>query len=304
MRQLNWINQDVISTINMEKNDMEQVFDVADTLRPVAEGREKSRALEGKILGNLFYESSTRTRLSFESAMLRLGGGCTGFADPASSRAVTKGFEQKELLDDMIRVVEKYVDIIVIRSLHDGSAELSANYASVPVINAGDGRNEHPTQALLDLYTIRHEKKNIDGLKIVQLGCLNVSRSQRSFAFAVSKYDVDLVFLSPKKYAFGRDVLNKIEKNLGHKPTVVTSSKALPTIADADVIRVTFGIQPINARTLQKAKNDLIVLHPLPRGPEVARDVDSTPHAVYFREVFNGLCTRMALLSLILGSVK
>lgn len=283
---------------------MEHVFDVADSLRPVAEGREISKALSGKILGNLFYESSTRTRLSFESAMLRLGGGCTGFADPASSRAVTKGFEQKELLDDMIRVVERYVDVIVIRTLQDGSAQISADYANIPVINAGDGKNEHPTQALLDLYTIRHERNHIDGLKIVQLGCLNVSRSHRSFAFAISKYDVDLVFLSPKKYAFGRDILSRVEKNLGHKPTIVTSSKALPTILDADVIRVTFGIQPITARTLQKTKSDLTVLHPLPRGPEIARDVDSSAKAAYFREVFNGLCTRMALLSLVLGSVN
>lgn len=293
--------KDVVSMLDFTRRDLEHLFETSEKMIPIAEGRRKSRILEGKNLGVLFYEPSTRTRISFEAAMLRLGGGVTGFANPMVTRAAGTGIEAKEQLDDMIRVVEKYVDVMVIRSLVDGTAKSAADYAKIPVINGGDGATEHPTQAMLDLFTILKEKKKIDGLKIVQMGRLVDSRSHKSFALGVSNFDVDLVLVSPEEGQLPNQLIERIKKS-GLKPEIVNEPDPLPYIRDADVIRVTFGPYVVNRDFLKSLKKDVTILHPLPRGPEVARDVDETPNACYFRQVFYGLCVRMALLSLILGA--
>jgi len=294
--------RDVVSILDFTREDLEHLFRVSEEMIPIAEGRVKSRILEGKNLGVLFYEPSTRTRLSFESAMLRLGGGVTGFADPRVTRASGIGKEPKEELDDMVRVVEKYVDVMVIRSLAEGSARTAADYAKIPVINGGDGVTEHPTQAMLDLFTILKEKGKIDGLKIVQMGNIRGSRTAKSFALALSNFDVDLVLLSPKKTSFSSQLVKTIEQKLGHKPRIVNGRDPIPHIKDADVLRVNSGPYVVNKVLLEKLKQDVTILHPMPRGREIARDVDRTPNAAYFRQTFFGLCTRMALLALILGA--
>ncbi len=294
--------RDVISILDFTRKDFEHLLEVSNEMIPVAERRTRLKILEGNVLGVLFYEPSTRTRISFESAMLRLGGAVTGFATPTVTRASGTGGEPKEELDDMIRVVERYVDVMVIRSLTDGSARTAANYAKVPVINGGDGVTEHPTQAMLDLFTILKEKGRIDGLKIVQMGNLAGSRSQKSFALGISNFDVDLVLIAPKRSSLSEELVKTIESKLGRRPNIVNERDPLRHICDADVIRVTTGPYCINKALLGKLNRDVTILHPMPRGPEVARDVDGSPNAAYFRQVFYGVCTRMALLSLILGA--
>ena len=293
--------KDVISILDFARKDLERLFEVSDEMIPLAKGEERTRVLEGKNLGVLLYEPSTRTRISFESAMLRLGGGVTGFSNPMVTRASGTGGEPKEELDDMIRVVEKYVDVIVIRSLTDGTAKTAAHYAEIPVINGGDGVTEHPTQAMLDFFTIQKEKGRIDGLKVVQMGNLAGSRSQKSFALGISNFDVDLVLISPKDGSLPETLIKAIESKMGRKPKVVNETDLLLYISDADIIRVSTGPYLIDKTVLMKLRPGVTILHPLPRGPEVARDIDETPNAAYFRQVFYGLCTRMALLSLILG---
>lgn len=301
---LGFLQKDVISILDFTRTDLEHLLQVSNEMIPIAEGKQTSKILEGKVLGVLFYEPSTRTRLSFESAMLRLGGGVTGFATPAVTRVSGSGNEPKEELDDTIRVIENYVDVMVIRSLTEGSAKMAANYARIPVINGGDGVTEHPTQAMLDLLTIQKEKGRIDGLKIVQIGNLAGSRSQKSFSLGVSNFKVDLVLASSRKQAYSKKLIDKIESKLGRPPTIVNQRDPLAQVRDADIIRVTTGPYLVNKALLKKLKPDATILHPLPRGPEVARDVDKSPNAAYFRQTFYGVCTRMGLLSLILGAIQ
>lgn len=301
---MEFAGRDVISILDFTRRDLEHLFKVSDRMIPIAQGKRKSKLLEGKNLGVLFYEPSTRTRISFEAAMLRLGGGITGFADPLITRAAGGAHEAKEELDDMIRVIDAYVDVIVIRSLTEGSAKTAADYAKVPVINGGDGMTEHPTQAILDLYTILKEKGKIDGLKIAQIGNLAGARTAKSFALGASAFDVDLVFVTREEDSFSDDLIEKMERRLGRKPTVVHDADPVPYIADADIVRVNGGPYTLDMSMLRKLKKDVRILHPMPRGPEIAREVDTTPNAAYFREVFYGMVTRMALLSLILGRIR
>jgi len=301
---LGFVGKDVISILDFTRKDLEHLFKVSDGMIPIAQGKHKSRILEGKNLGVLFYEPSTRTRISFEAAMLRLGGAITGFSSPSVTRASGTGGEPKEELDDMIRVVEKYVDIMVIRSLTEGSAKTAAEYSKVPVINGGDGVTEHPTQAMLDLFTILKEKRKIDGLEIAQIGNLANSRSAKSFLLGVASFDVDLTLVSPKESSLSNELVAKIRSRLGHEPRISNESDPLPYIRNADVVRVNTGPYVLNREMLNEMKPDVTILHPLPRGPEIARDVDETKNAAYFRQVFCGLVTRMALLSLILGRIK
>jgi len=276
-------------------------------MEPVAKNR--STMLQGKILATLFYEPSTRTRLSFESAMHRLGGTAIGFAE-AEIASVKKG----ENLADTMRVVENYADIIALRHPLEGAARLAAEFAEVPVINAGSGAEEHPTQALLDLYTMKKELGGIDGLNVALAGDLRFGRTVHSLAYALSLYEVKLYFISPDLLRMRREVLDTISERI---KVVETSSldEALPKL---DVLYVTRiqkerfpdaaeyarvkGSYKIDAVTLKNAKKDMIVLHPLPRVDEISADVDSTAHARYFQQVWNGIVTRMALLALILGA--
>jgi aspartate carbamoyltransferase catalytic subunit len=270
-----------------------------------------SDMLKGKILANLFFEPSTRTRLSFESAMLKLGGNTIGFGD-AEITSVKKG----ENLADTIRTVENYADIIALRHPLEGAAKLAAEFARIPVINAGSGAEEHPTQALLDLYTIQKEKRKIDGLKIALVGDLRYGRAVHSLAYALSLYKIELTLVSPEQLRMRREVLRSIQKKI----QVSETQNLDRIIPQTDVLYVTRiqkerfpdqaeyakvkGAYRIDLKTLANAKKDLVILHPLPRVDEIAAEVDATPQARYFQQVWNGIVVRMALLALVLGADK
>ena len=301
--------RDITSIEDFTQQEISYILRKAKIMEPLA--AKGSDMLKGRILANIFFEPSTRTRLSFESAMLKLGGNCIGFAD-AESASVKKG----ENLADTIRTVENYADIIALRHPLEGAAKLAAEFAKIPVINAGSGAEEHPTQALIDLYTIQKEKGKIDGLKIAVIGDLRYGRTVHSLAYALSLYDVELTLVSPESLRMRREVLRAIHDKI----SVVETHDLEKTLPQTDVLYVTRiqkerfpdqaeyakvkGTYRIDKKTLQNAKPDLTILHPLPRLDEIAPEVDATPQARYFQQVRNGVVVRMALLALILGAAK
>lgn len=301
--------RDIISIKDFSKEEINHVFKVAKTMEPLAvKGCEM---LRGKILATLFFEASTRTRLSFESAMLRLGGSTLGFAE-AEIASVRKG----ENLADTIRTVDNYVDVIAMRHPLEGAARLAAEFSKVPVVNGGSGAEEHPTQALLDMYTMMKEKGRIEGLKIALVGDLRYGRTVHSLAYALSLYDIELYLVSPEALRMRREVLQTIKERI----QVIEKTSLEKIIPVVDVLYVTRiqkerfpdpaeyakmkGSYRIDLQTLSDAKKNLIVMHPLPRVDEIASEVDDTPYARYFQQVRNGIVVRMALLALILGAVK
>lgn len=301
--------RDIISIRDFKRDEIDYILEVAEAMEPLAV--KGSSMLNGKILATLFFEPSTRTRLSFEAAMHKLGGSTIGFAE-AEIASVKKG----ENLVDTIRTVENYADVIAMRHPLEGAARLAAEYSRVPIINGGSGAEEHPTQALLDLYTIKKEKGRIDGLRIALIGDLRYGRTVHSLAYALSYYDVELYLVSPESLRMRREVLMTISEKI---PVVEESNleKIMPIV---DVLYVTRiqkerfpdpaeymkvkGSYRVGVEMLWKAKPELIILHPLPRTDEIPPEVDATPHARYFQQVWNGIVTRMALLALILGAVK
>jgi aspartate carbamoyltransferase catalytic subunit len=306
---LGFENRDIISIKDLSKDDINHVFKIAKSMEPLAV--KGSEMLRGKILATLFFEASTRTRLSFESAMHRLGGSTIGFAE-AEIASVKKG----ENLADTIRTVENYADAIAMRHPLEGAARLAAEFSKVPIINGGSGAEEHPTQALLDLYTMVKEKGKIDKLKIAFVGDLRYGRTVHSLAYALSLYGVELYLVSPETLRMRREVLQTIKERI---PVMEKTSleKIVPLV---DVLYVTRiqkerfpdpaeyakvkGSYRIDLEALTEAKKDLIIMHPLPRVDEIAPEVDNTPYARYFQQVRNGIVVRMALLALILGAVK
>ncbi len=309
---MDFLNKDVISIKDLSKPEILSIVNVAKKMVPYAKGVKHTNILNKNILSTLFFEPSTRTRLSFESAMNRLGGRVIGFAEP-SSTSQKKG----ESLADTIRMADSYGDIIVIRHPQEGAARLSAEFAESPVINAGDGAGHHPTQCLLDLFTIITEKKKIKGDKIVLLGDLKYGRTVHSLAYALSLFGANLVFVSPENLKMPKEVINECKK-LGVEPSNTTNLER--AIKDADVLYVTriqkerfpdaeeynqvVGTYKVDLNLLKHAKEDLIIMHPLPRVVEIDPAVDRTPHALYFKQAFNGVPVRMALLYLILGGKK
>lgn len=304
--------KDVVSIKDLSKKEIDHILSVAESMIPYATAEKCSDMLKGKIMSSLFFEPSTRTRLSFESAMHRLGGKVIGVADPTSS-SLRKG----ESLADTVRMADVYSDVMVLRHSQEGAARLAAEFAHHPVINAGDGAGRHPTQCLLDLFTIKAEKKKITGNKVILLGDLKYGRTVHSLAYALSLFGVDLTFVSPKTLEMPREVVKECE-GLGVSP--ISTTVLEKAVKDADVLYVTriqkerfpdseeynrvAGVYRIDNVLLSSAKKDLIVMHPLPRVGEIAAEVDRTPHAVYFRQAFNGVLVRMALLALLLGKVK
>jgi len=289
--------RDIISLRDFSRAEVDYVLEMSRAMESMA--RTGSDLLQGKILATLFYEPSTRTRLSFESAMHRLGGSTIGFAE-AEIASVKKG----ENLADTIRVVESYADIIVVRHPLEGAARLAAEFASVPVINGGSGAEEHPTQALLDR------------LNVALVGDLRYGRTVHSLAYALSLYKARLFFISPNMLRMRREVLEAIKEKI----EVNEKSNLEEVIQDIDVLYVTRiqkerfpdaaeyakvkGSYTIDLALLERAKEDMIILHPLPRVDEIAPEVDNTSHARYFQQVWNGIVTRMALLALILGKIE
>jgi aspartate carbamoyltransferase catalytic subunit len=306
---MNFKGKDIISIKDFSKKEINQILNQAKKMVPYAKGEKYNDLLKGKVLSSLFFEPSTRTRLSFESAMNRLGGRVIGFSDP-SGTSLKKG----ESLADTIRMADAYSDVIVMRHPQEGAARLAAEFADVPVLNAGDGAGRHPTQCLLDLFTILTEKKKIEKNKVVLLGDLKYGRTVHSLAYALSLYDVELTFVSPGSLKMPKEVINSC-KELGVEP--VSTSSLEKAIKDADVLYATriqkerfpdaeeynkvVGTYKINNELLSNAPENLIVMHPLPRVTEIDPEVDSTLHALYFKQAFNGVPIRMALLSLVTG---
>lgn len=306
-REIGLEGRDVISIKDFTRDEIDHILKTAGSMRPVL--KRGSTTLSGKILGSLFYEPSTRTKLSFEASIYKLGGSVIGFGSEEISSA-----KKGENLSDTIRVVENYADVIVIRHPYEGAAKMAAEFATVPVINAGSGGKEHPTQAMLDLYTIINEKGSIDGLNIGLLGDLRYGRTVHSLAYALSLYDVKLFLISPPQLRMRQEVLDDVKDKIEYRE-VEDIDGVLP---DLDVLYVTRiqkerfadlyeyekvkGAYRVTLGTLKDAKEDLIVMHPLPRVDEIAPEVDDTPHAKYFDQARNGLFVRMALLCLVLGA--
>jgi aspartate carbamoyltransferase catalytic subunit len=305
---LDFKGRDIVSIQDFSREEINYILEKSQAMEPLA--TRGSDMLKGKILATLFFEPSTRTRLSFEAAMLKLGGSTIGFAD-AEIASVRKG----ENLADTIRTVENYANVIALRHPLEGAAKLAAEFSKVPILNGGTGAEEHPTQALMDLYTIKKEKEKIDGLKIALLGDLRYGRTVHSLAYALSLYDIELYLISPESLRMRREVIRAVKNRIS-----IFEDKSLEQIIpQIDVLYVTRiqkerfpdpaeyvkvkGIYRISLETLRNARKDLILLHPLPRLDEIAPEVDSKPQARYFQQVWNGIVVRMALLALVLGAL-
>lgn len=311
--------RDILSLEDFARADFETVFEAGDRFDPVAKSRRSIDLLAGKILVSAFFQASTRTRLAHESAMLRLGGHVTGFADPKMTRA---GDFYRESLKDTAHMLEYYGDVIVTRHPQIGAPHEIAKWASIPVISGGDGWGEHPTQVLTDLFTVRRELGAIDGKTFVAVGDWRM-RTMHSLAYALTQFDTELVYVCPPDEQ-PEDSLIKTVQDRGL--SVRRVEHVADALADADVIFVEPVVQAdyskgrdergdtvattdpryqINAELLAtKAKRSSIVLHSLPRMDELAVDVDDTHHARYWQEAYNGLVVRMALLALVLGATE
>ncbi len=306
---MNFRGRDIISIKDFSKEEINYILNYSKKMVSYAKGEGHIEKLKGKVLSSLFFEPSTRTRLSFESAMNRLGGRVIGFADPTAT-SQKKG----ESLSDTIRMADAYSDAIVIRHPQEGAARLAAEFADIPILNAGDGAGRHPTQCLLDLFTIITEKKKIEKQKVILLGDLKYGRTVHSLAYALSLYGAELIFVSPETLKMPKEVVNEC-KELGTEPH--STSNLEKAIKDADVLYATriqkerfpdaeeynrvVGTYKIDNHLLKNANDKLIVMHPLPRVTEIDPEVDRTHHALYFKQAFNGVPVRMALLSLVTG---
>jgi aspartate carbamoyltransferase catalytic subunit len=300
---------DIISIRDISKANINHILKISKDMEKLE--RKKNKFLRGKILATLFFEPSTRTRLSFETAMERMGGNSIGFSESGTT-SISKG----ESLKDTIKTVESYADAIVIRHPQEGAARLAANISDIPVINAGDGSNQHPTQTLLDLYTIKRETGSLKR-KIAIIGDLKYGRTAHSLAYALAMFGADITLISPKGLEMPEEVATDISK---FNTKIEETNDLEASIPDCDVLYVTRiqkerfpdpeeyekvkGAYKITLATLEHAKKNAIVLHPLPRVDEIAPEVDATKHARYFKQVHYGLPVRMALLGLVMGAIK
>jgi len=299
--------RDVLSILDFSREELEELF--AETDRVKSNPAAYAGALSGFIMATAFFEPSTRTRLSFQSAMLRLGGSYIDLGELERS-SVAKG----ENFADTIRMLDSYADVIVVRHRLEGAARYAAEIAEAPVINAGDGRKHHPTQAMLDLYAVRSAKGRVDGLTYGVLGDLRFGRAAASFILALSKYRPRKVYLvSPPLLRARPEVLEVLEKAGVSYEEVSDLDSVLPELDVLYVTRVqkerfpdpaeyekVKGSYVVTSKSLARAKEDLVVMHPLPRVDEIAFDVDRTRHAYYFEQAKLGVWVRMALLKLIL----
>lgn len=300
---------DILSASQFNRGDIETVLKMAKKLEPYAKKKQWGDILRGKLLASLFYEPSTRTRLSFETAMQRLGGNIISVAGMGAS-SLSKG----ETLYDTGRVIENFADVIAMRHPDDGSVEKLAGGAGIPVINAGDGANEHPTQSLLDLFTIQNELGQLDGLTVAMVGDLKFGRTVHSLSQMLAHFDCEMIFVSPPELKMPEGIC----RTLKEKNTVYHETEDLGGAAKrAQVLYMTRVQQErfadpkeyekhrntyVLTRELIEEKNPkLVIMHPLPRIWEIAQDVDDIAGAAYFRQVGNGVAVRMALLVLVLG---
>ena len=299
----------LITMDDLTNEEIISILDDAERLLPVARGELYLPLLQGRILGNLFFEPSTRTRMSFETAMKRLGGDVVNLGDVKTS-SVVKG----ETLFDTIQMVDGYTDIIAMRHPRQGAAQYACDSARVPIMNGGDGAGHHPTQTMLDLFTIRQAHGTLEGLNVVLAGDLRYGRTVHSLAHALVRFNCELVFASPSSLRMPTEIIADLE---AHGATIIESDDLANHIDDADVIYMTriqkerfpdedeyrkvAGSFTLSAANLDSAKEGMIVMHPLPRVDEITPDVDKTRHARYFEQAFNGVVTRMALLCRMLG---
>ena len=299
---------DIVTMNDLTNEDIVAVLDDAERLVPVAKGDVYLPLLQGKVLANMFFENSTRTRMSFETAMKRLGGSVLNFTSIGTS--VAKG----ETLYDTMQMVDGYADVAVIRHPRQGAAQYSADAVGIPILNAGDGAGNHPTQTMLDLFTIRQVHGSLNGLNVALVGDLRYGRTVHSLSHALVRFGAELTLVSPSTLKMPVEIVSDLRE---HGAEITETDSLEEQIANADVIYVTriqkerfpdedeyvkvAGIYKIEASDLSGAKKGMIVMHPLPRVDEISPDVDSTEFARYFEQAFNGVPTRMALLCRSLG---
>ena len=300
---------DLITMDDMTNEEIVSLLDDAERLLPVAHGEEFLPLLQGKLLANMFFEPSTRTRMSFETAMKRLGGDVVNLGDVKSSSAV-KG----ETLYDTMRMVDGYCDIAALRHPRQGAAQYAADACDIPIMNGGDGAGHHPTQTLLDLFTIRQAHGRLDGLTVALVGDLRYGRTVHSLSHALARFDCELIFISPNQLSMPTEIVSDLTES-GSKITETDDLHSV--IPDVDVIYMTriqkerfpdddeyakvAGIYKLTTADLTAAKGEMIVMHPLPRVDEISPDVDASRHARYFEQAFNGVVARMALMCKLLG---
>ncbi len=305
-------NRHVISVRDFTREEIETILEHSERMEKIYEKGDDR--LSGKVLATLFFSPSTRTRLSFETAMLRLGGDVISLVGKEAA-STAKG----ENLADTIRTVEKYCDVIVLRHPKEGAARLAAEYSSVPVINAGDGANQHPTQTFLDLYTIKKEKGKIEGLKVGLMGDLKYGRTVHSLAYALAMFGAEIHLISPEELRMPRYIVDElvevgaadveehrdVEPILGELDVLYVIRIQKEMFPDPEEYERVKGSYRITRELIEEhARDDLIIMHPLPRVDEVEPEVDELPQARYFDQVRNGVIVRMALLDLLLGDAE
>ncbi len=310
--------RDILSLKGFEREEYFRVFEIADRLAPIARDRRNTDLLKHKTLLTAFYQPSTRTRLATEAAMHRLGGHVTGFSDAKMTRA---GDFYQESIKDTVHMLEYYGDVIAMRHFQQGAPAEAAKWASVPIINCGDGWGEHPTQVLTDMYTIHAEKGGLDGLNFLLVGDMRM-RTMHSISYAMSQFDIKATYISPPEMSLTDEFKKEIDElNLEYREVEHIEE----AIADADVRYMEPVVQPdytksrderdgdvsltpanyqVTKALMRKAKSDSIILHSLPRMDELLEEVDYTRHARYWAEAFNGVVLRMALLALVLGAME
>ena len=299
----------LITMDDLSNEEIISILDDAERLLPVAKGDMYLPLLQGKILGNLFFEPSTRTRMSFETAMKRLGGDVVNLGDVKTS-SVVKG----ETLFDTIQMVDGYTDIIAMRHPRQGAARYAQDAARVPILNGGDGAGHHPTQTMLDLFTIRQSHGKLENLKVVLAGDLRYGRTVHSLSHALIRFGCEIVLASPELLRMPKEI---VEDLVAHGAKVTETTDLYGNLDSADVVYMTriqkerfadedeyvkvAGAYKLDASHLDGCKSEMIVMHPLPRVDEIHPSVDVTRHAKYFEQAFNGVVARMALLCRLLG---
>ena len=311
--------RDILSLKDFEREEFFRVFQVAKDLEPIARDRRNTDLLKHKTLVTAFYQPSTRTRLAHEAAMHRLGGHVTGFADAKMTRA---GDFYQESIKDTVKMLEYYGDVIVMRHFQQGAPHEAAKWASIPVINGGDGWGEHPTQILTDLYTVLQEKGRIDGLNWLAVGDMRM-RTMHSLGYALTQFDCPITFVAPpdmsltpefkaelEQYSLNFSVAEHVEQAIAKADVILVEPVVQPDYTKSrDERKGELALTPANYKITRellatKAKSDAILLHSLPRMDEVPLDVDITRWSRYWQEAFSGVVMRMALLALVLGAVE
>ena len=311
--------RDILSLKEFERNEFTHVFDIARQLEPIARTRRNSDLLKEKTLVTAFYQPSTRTRLAHEAAMHRLGGHVTGFSDAKMTRA---GDFYQESIKDTFKMLEFYGDAIVMRHFQQGAPQEAARWASIPVINGGDGWGEHPTQILTDLYTVLREKGHLDGLTWLAVGDMRM-RTMHSLGYALTQFDCPITFVAPpemgltpefkaelKQYSLNFSEAEHVEQAIAKADVILVEPVVQPDYTKSRDERAgDVGMTPANYKITRellekKAKPDALLLHSLPRMDEIPPDVDITRWSRYWQEAFNGVVMRMALLALVLGAME